>query len=164
MKPKFILCLALVLSGSFTTQRAYGYVAEIRINHANLKTDYSFLKIKTVRLNFTNDPVVFFTVIVMPKGKRQQSEHFKGNLEINDASMTNSQKVICYTSVEARKLTGGTIFDEIPKSMRAKCIVFEFGVAVKFLETSEFRVEETAGEFDPLADYCFNLKEFADDK
>jgi hypothetical protein len=86
MKPKIILCLALVLSGIFTIQHAYGFVAEIQINHTNLKTDYSFLKIKTVRLNFTNNPVVVFTVIVVPKDKLQQSDNFEGWLEISDAN------------------------------------------------------------------------------
>ena len=104
MKPKFLLCLALALNGIFAVQRACGYVAEIQINHANLKTDYSFLKIKTVRLNFTNNPVVFFTVIVMPKDKQQQSKHFKGRLDIYDASLKDSHKIIGYTSVGARKL------------------------------------------------------------
>ena len=151
------------MSGIFTTLHTYGFLAEIQISQANLKTDYSFLKIKTVRFNFTNDPVVYFTVIVIPRDKRQQSEHFEGHLEINDASTKDSHKVICYTSVEARKFTG-TIIDEIPKPLRAKCIAFEFGVAVKYLEASQFRVEEIAGEFASPADYCFNLKEFADEK
>ena len=163
MKPKLILCLALVLSGVFASQRAYGYVAEIQINHANLKADFSFLKIKTVHINLTNDEVVFFTVMVIPKDK-QQSERFEGHLEINDASIKGSHKVIAYTLVEARKLTDGTIIEEIPKQLRAKCVVFQFSVAVKYLETSEFRVEETSGEFDSPTDYCFNLKEFADEK
>ncbi len=162
MKPKLILCLALVFFCSFATQRAYGYVAEIQINHANLKTDFSFLKIKTAHINFTNNEVVFFTVVVIPKDKHYI---YSGNLEINDASIKGSHKVIGDTSVEARQLTGGTIFDEIPKPLRAKCIVFEFGVAVKFLETSEFRVEESYGEFDGgPSDYIFNLKEFADER
>ena len=167
MKPKLILCHALVLSGIFlcffATQSAYGFVGEIQINHTNLKSDYSFLKIKTVHLNFTNNPVVFFTVIVIPKDKRQQSEHFEGHLGINDPSIKDIHKVIGYTSVEARKFTG-TIIEEIPKPLRDKCIAFEFGVAVKYLEASEFRVEEMAGEFASPTDYCFNLKEFADEK
>jgi hypothetical protein len=164
MKPKLILCLALVLSCIFATQRAYSYVAEIQINHANLKTYYSLLKIKTVLLNFTNNPVVFFTVIVIPKDKRQQSEHFEGKLGINDPSIKDSHKVIGYTSVEARKYQGPFI-EEVQKSLRDKCIMFQFGVAVKYLETSEFRVEETYGELDGApVDYVFNLKEFADEK
>jgi hypothetical protein len=148
MNPKIILCLALVLSGIFASQRTYGYEEEIRINHANLKTDCSFLKIETVRINLTNDPVVFFTVIVIPKDKRQQSEHFEGHLEINDAS--DSHKIIGYTTVEAHKKANG--------------IAFQFGIAVKYLETSEFRIEEQAGEFASPMGYYFNLKEFADDK
>ena len=42
MKSKLILWLALVLSGICATQRAYGFVAEIQINHTNLIKDYSF--------------------------------------------------------------------------------------------------------------------------
>jgi hypothetical protein len=156
MKPKLLLCLALVLSGiifySFATLNAYGFVAEIQINPANLKTDYSFLKINTVRVVFTNNPVVYFTVIVTPKDKRQQSDNFEGNLTINDPSIKDSHKVIGYTSVTARKSTDGTIR-------------FHFGIAVKYLETSEFRVEESYGKFgDAPIDYIFNLKEFADEK
>ena len=58
------------------------------------------------------------------------------------------------------------MMDEIPKPLRAKCIAFEFGVAVKYLETSEFRVEETEDDEPDGApvDYIFNLKEFADEK
>jgi hypothetical protein len=165
MKPKLIFCLALILSGGFATQRACGFEAEIQINHSNLKTYCPFIKIKTVRPNITNNPVVFFTVIVVPKDKLQQSEHFEGNLEINDTSIKDSHNVICWTSVEARKLISATITDEIPKPLRVKCIAFEFGVAIKYLETSDFRVEETNGELDGApVDYIFNLKEFADEK
>jgi hypothetical protein len=157
MNSKLLLCLALVLSGIFATQHAYGYVAEIQIKPANLKTDYSFLKIKTVRLGFTNDRVVLFTVVVTPKDKRQQSEHFEGNLGIND---TNGY--IASTSVQAR---AGGFTEDIPKPLRGKCIVFQFTVAAKYLETSEFRVEETYGELDGApVDYIFKLKEFADEK
>jgi hypothetical protein len=165
MKLKLILCLALVLSGVFATQCAYGYVAEIQINHANLKTDFSFLKIKTVRINFTNDDVVVFTVIVTPKDK-QQSEHFEGLLEISDTNI-GSHGYIAQTLVQARKLLNQLPIQEIPKPLRSKCVVFQFSVVVKYLETSEFRVEETtgdvAGDGAPV-DYIFNLKEFADEK
>jgi hypothetical protein len=160
MKPKIILCLALVFLCSFATQRACGSVIEIQINHADLKTNFSFLKIRTVHINFTNNEVVFFTVVVIPKDKHYI---YSGNLEISDTN-TGSHGYIVQTSVQARKLTGGTIIDEIPKPLRAKCIVFEFGVAVKYLETSEFRVEEFYNEFASPTDYCFNLKEFADEK
>jgi hypothetical protein len=162
MKSKLLLCLTLVFSCSFATQRAYGYVAEVQINHANLKTDYSFLKIKTKHINLTNNEVVNFIVVVIPKDK---DYIYSGTLWINDASIKGSHKTICDTLVQARKLTARTMIDEIPKPLRAKCIVFEFNVAVKYLETSEFWVEESYGEFDAgPTDYCFNLKEFADEK
>jgi hypothetical protein len=156
MKSKLILCLALVLSGmifySFATLNAYGSTVEIQINHANLKTDYSFLKINTSRVLFTNNPVLYFTVTVIPKDKRQQADNFEGTLTINDPSIKDSHTVIGYTSVNARKLPDGKI-------------MFSFGIAVKYVETSEFRVEESYGKFgDAPVDYIFNLKEFADEK
>jgi hypothetical protein len=172
MNSKFILYLAFVLNGIFATQRAYSYGVEIQINHANLKTDYSFLKIKTVCLNFTNNPVVVFTVIVVPKNKQYnysiipENKHYSysGTLEISDAN-SGSNGYIAQTSVQARKLPRGQVIEEIPKALRDKCVVFEFGVAVKYLATSEFRVEEIYGEFDDAPqDYIFNLKEFAEEK
>lgn len=164
MKPKFLLCLALVVFTFAAGQSAYGFEAVIQINHANLKTDFSFLKIKTVRIDSTNNSMVFFTVVVIPKDK-----HFiySGNLEISDAN-TGSHGYIVNTGVQPRRLTGGTIggtkFDDIPKSLRTKCIVFEFGVGAKYLETSKFSVEENYDEFSSPTDYIFNLKEFADEK
>jgi len=160
MKPKLILCLALVLSGIFATQRAYSYVAEIQINHVNLKTNFSFLKIKTAHTHLTNE-VVFFTVIVIPKDNRYI---YSGNLEISDTNI-GSHGYIAQTKVQGRKLLNQLPIEEIPKSLRAKCIVFQFGVAVKYLETSKFWVEESYGEVDEAPiDYIFNLKEFADEK
>jgi len=167
MNPKILLCLALVLSGGlfgfFTPQCAYGYVAEIHLNHSDLKTDFSFLKIQTVRLNFTNDEMVAFTVVVMPKDKHLP-ENFHGRLDINDAGIKGSHNSIANMSVRAFKLTGGTIMNEIPKPLRAKCVVFYFSVAAKYLEASEFRVEETTSMFASPTDYIFNLKEFAGEK
>jgi hypothetical protein len=52
----------------------------------------------------------------------------------------------------------------VPKGSRSKSISFQFLVSAKYLKTSEFRVEETAGEFDSPTDYIFNLKEFDDEK
>jgi hypothetical protein len=159
MKLKLILGLALVIF-TFAAQRACGFAAEIQINHANLKTDYSFLKIKTVRIDYTNNPVVFFTVVVIPKDKHYI---YSGNLEISDTNIAG-HGYIARTSVQARKLLGGRFDEEIPKSLRDKCVVFEFAVAAKYLATSEFRVEEFYNEFGSPADYIFNLKEFADEK
>jgi hypothetical protein len=153
MKPKLLLCLALVLSGIFTTQRAYGFVAEIQINHTNLVKDYSFLQISAVRIPYTNNETVFFTVTVTPP-KKQQSEYFLGYLTISDTN-TGSQGFIAQTSVAARM---------VPKGSLSKSISFQFSVCAKYLKTSEFRVEEIASEFASPTDYCFNLKEFADEK
>jgi hypothetical protein len=144
MKPKLILCLALVLSGGFATQHAYGFVAEIQINHTNLTNDFSFLQISAARTHFTNNETVFFTVIVTPKVK-QQPEHFGGFLEISD-----SHGFIAQTLVGAKA--------------RSKSMVFQFLVSAKYLETSEFRVEESRGIGASPTDYIFNLKEFADEK
>jgi hypothetical protein len=167
MKRKLILGLALVLSGSLfgllAPQRAYGFVAEVQLNHTNLNTHYSFLKIKTVRLNFTNDEMVAFTVLVMPKDKHQP-ENFHASLEVNDSSINGSHHAIVSTTVQAHQLAGGIMMEEIPKPLRGKCVVFYFSVAAKYLEASEFRVEETTGMFDSPTDYCFNLKEFAGEK
>jgi hypothetical protein len=153
MKPKLILCLALVLSGIFATQRACGFVAEIQINHTNLIKDYSFLQISAVRIHYTNNETVFFTVTVIPKEK-QRLEYFEGHLEIRDTNI-GSLGFIAGTSVAARM---------VPKGLRSKSISFQFSVSAKYLVTSEFRVEEIAGEFDSPTDYIFNLKEFADEK
>jgi hypothetical protein len=142
MKSKFLPCLALVLSGTFlcflATQSVYGYVVVQHVNHANLKTDFSFLKIKTVRFGSTNAEKVLFIVIVIPKTK-QQSGHvewtYTGNLGISD---TNG--FIAGVSVQGRKITGE--LPEVPEPLMEKCVVFEFLVADKYLEKSEFRVEE----------------------
>jgi hypothetical protein len=144
MKPKLLLCLALVLSGGFATQCTYGYEVEYQINHTNLTNDFSFLQISAARIHYTNNETVFFTVIVTPKVK-QQSEHFEGHLGISD-----SHGFIAATLVEAKA--------------RSKSIAFQFLVSAKYLETSEFKIEEIAGEFASPTDYCFNLKEFADEK
>jgi hypothetical protein len=153
MKPKIILCLALVLSGIFATQHAYCSEAEIQINHANLVKDYSFLQISSLRIPYTNNETVLFTVTVTPKEKKQ-SVYFLGHLRISDTN-TGSQGFIVQTSVAARM---------VPKGSRSKSISFQFLVSAKYLETSEFRVEEIAGEFASPTDYIFNLKEFADEK
>ncbi|HTB86166.1 MAG TPA: hypothetical protein VK742_21140 [Candidatus Sulfotelmatobacter sp.] len=171
MKPKLLLCLALVLSGCllglFNPQSACGYEVVTQINHANLK-NYSFLKIKTARLNFTNNSAVWFTVIVIPKNK-QKSEHvdkiYLGRLVISD---TNG--FIAGTSVQWRKFEGE--LPDVPKPLRAKCVVFEFVVGDKYLEKSEFKVEEFSAEEKTgealiggsPTEYIFNLKEFDDEK
>jgi hypothetical protein len=172
MNPKLLLCLALVLSGCliglFNPQSACGYEVVTQINHANLKTDCSFLKIKTVRFGSTNNPAVWFTVIVIPKNK-QKSEHvdkiYLGRLDISD---TNG--FIAGTSVHWRKLEGE--LPDVPKPLRAKCVVFEFVVGDKYLEKSEFNVEEFSAEEKTgealiggsPTEYIFNLKEFDDEK
>ena len=167
MKPKLLLVLALVLGGSLfgllAPQRAYGFVAEVQMNHTNLNTHFSFLKVKTVRLNFTNDEMVAFTVLVMPKDKHQP-ENFHGNLEVYDSSIKGSHHAIVSTTVQAHKMASGIMLEEIPKPLRGKCVVFYFSIASKYLEASQFRVEETTGMFGSPTDYCFNLKEFADEK
>ncbi len=106
--------------------------------------------------------MIVFTVVAIPKNK---SENFRGYLEVRNTNAKGDNNYIAYTSVQGRKLTGGGIIKEIPEALRSKCVVFQFNIAVKYLETSEFRVEQTIGEFgDEPTDYCFNLKEFADEK
>ncbi len=149
MKPKLFLCLALVVFTFAAGQSAHGFEAVIQINHANLKTDYSFLKIKALHSGSTNNPVVLFTVFITPKAK----QNYLGHLSICD---TNG--FIAGASVEGRK--------------RDKCVVFQISVSTKYLEKSEFNVEEVlvnekpadaAGDGAPV-EYIFNLKEFADEK
>ena len=65
MKAKIILCLALVLSGVFVTESLCAYEVEIQLNHTNLKTNFSFLEIKTFHISYTNNDVVAFTVLVI---------------------------------------------------------------------------------------------------
>jgi len=162
MKSKIILCLALVLSGIFAKESLCAYEVEIQLNHSNLKTNFSFLEIKTVHISYTNNEVVAFTVLVIQTNK---SENITGCLEVRETNSKGSNNYIVYTSVQGQKLTGGSIIDGIPEPLRSKCVVFHFSVAAKYLETSAFRIEETAGKFGSSpVDYCFNLKEFADEK
>jgi hypothetical protein len=167
MKPKLLLGLALVLCGGLfflsATQQAYGYEVVIQLNHTNLNTDYSFLQITAVRNHSTNNEMVFFTVIVMPKDKHQP-ENFTGLLVIRDSHLNKPDDFIAQTSVRARKWPGGPGLEAIPKSLWSKCIAFQFLVAAKYLETSEFVVEETPYKYGSPTGYCFNLKEFAEEK
>jgi hypothetical protein len=167
MKPKLILCLALVLSGGLfflsATQPVYGYEVLIQLNHTNLNTDYSFLRVTAVRNHSTNNEMVFFTVIAMPKDKHQP-ENFTGLLMIRDSHLNKPDDFITQTSVRARKWPAGRDLEAVPKPLRSKCIAFQFLVAAKYLETSEFMVEETPYKYGSPTGYCFNLKEFAEEK
>src|ERR1035438_8474937 len=140
MKAKIILCLALVLSGVFVTESLCAYEVEIQLNHTNLKTNFSFLEIKTFHISYTNNDVVAFTVLVIQTNK---SEKVTGYLEIRDTNAKGSNNYIVYTSVQGQKLTGGSIIEVVPEPLRSKCIVFHFSLAAKYLETSAFKVEET---------------------
>jgi hypothetical protein len=167
MKPKSLLCLALVLSGGligcFNSQSAYGYQEQIRLNPANLKSDYSFVRISTLHLNLTNDEMVVYYVVVMPKDGHKPA-NFEGFLDVKDSNIKGRYNYIASTSVPFRKLSGGPPAEGIPESLKAKCVVFQFSIAAKYLEASEFRVEEALGKFDAGPMYCFNLKEFTADK
>src|SRR5665647_2438813 len=103
MKPKLLLGLALVLGGALfflsAIQPAYGYEVVIQLNHTNLNTDYSFLQITAVRNHSTNNEMVFFTVIVMPKDKHQP-ENFTGLLVIRDSHL--NKPCLLYTSPSPR--------------------------------------------------------------
>lgn len=164
MKPKLILSLALVLSGTLfflsATQPAYSYEVLIPLNHTNLNTDYSFLQITAVRNHPTNNEAVLFTVVVIPKDKHQP-ENFTGLLVIRDSQQREPGDFIAQTSVRAKKWPGGPGFESIPKSMRSNCIAFQFLVAAKHLEKSEFVIEETPYPMASPTAYCFDLKEFS---
>jgi len=163
MKPKLLLGLALVLNMLIflsATQPAYGYEVFIQLNHTNLNTDYSFLQITAVRNHSTNNEAVFFTVVVIPKDKHQP-ENFTGRLVIRDTHLNKPDDFIAQTSVRAGKWPGGLGFETVPKSLRSKCIAFQFLVAAEHLEKSEFLIEETPYPMASPTAYCFNLKEFS---
>ncbi len=159
MNSKIILCLAPVLIGGllglFAPQDAFGYDVPIEINHTNIKTDYSFLLIKAVHYLGTNDEMVIFRVVVMPKHKRWPDD-FSGLLTIK-----NGEKYIAIAAVN-KSSKGGLINDpDIPKPLRAKSVEFRFYVSDKYLSDSEFRLIEGPT---PSQSYSFKLKEFADKK
>lgn len=167
MKPKFPLCFALIVSGSllgcFNPLTANGFQAQIQIQPENLKSDYSFVRISTLHLNLTNDEMVVFYIVVMPKDGHKPA-NFEGFLDVKDSSVKGRYNYIASTSVPFRKLSGGPPAEGIPESLITKCVVFQFSIAAKYLEASEFRLEEALGKFDAGPMYCFNLKEFAADK
>ncbi|MGA2684912.1 MAG: hypothetical protein ABSF51_07650 [Verrucomicrobiota bacterium] len=148
-------------------QCAKGYMEVIQINHTNLKTYCSFLKIKAVPIHQTNNECIVFTVSVIPTEK-QQSDLFEGILYIG-----TTNDFVAQASVQPERIFGGAYMPErilgsrlakdIPKQLKAKCVMFQFDVGVKYLAKSQFTVEEIPGPGGGTA-YTFDLKDFADDK
>ena len=143
----------------FTMQCAEGYVADVPINHTNLKTDFSFLKIKALHIHRTNDEYIVFIVSVIPT-KHQASSHFEGILYI---SSTND--FVAQASVQAGKVSDERLLKDVPERLKSKCVMFEFGVSAKYLTKSQFTVEETTSPLPASATaYEISLKDFANDE
>lgn len=142
---------------TFAAQEAYGYDVPFEINRTNINTDYSFFLIKAVHYNKTNDEMVIFRVIVMPKDKHQPDD-YRGLLTIK-----NGEKYVAIVAVNKSAKDGLTIDPEIPKPLRTKSVEFRFYVSAKYLSDSEFKLTEAVTKFDGPS-YLFKLKEFSDEK
>ena len=154
MKPKLLLCLALVVS-MFAARQVYGYDVPFEINRKNINTDYSFLLIKAVHYNKTNDDTVIFTIIVMPRDNHQP-DNFYGVLTVMDG-----KKHIVTTGLWRTPKGQVRQYPDIPKPLRAKAVMFEFNISAKFISDSSVKLEEGP---DLGPSYFFKLKEFDDEK
>ena len=158
MKPKLILCLALVLSGVwfgfFDPQQACGYDVPFEINPTNIITDFSFLLVKSAHYGTTNDDMVIFRLVVMPKDKHQPDD-FGGVLTIKEG-----EKYVAIVELSKSPKGGRHIYPDIPKSLMAKSVEVEFFVSSKYLSNSTVALQE--GLVGPS--YMFKLKEFAGGK
>jgi hypothetical protein len=159
MKPKLILCLALVFSGGLFLSSAYGYQGPpVQLNPANLKTNYSFILVEA--MNETNEADTYFRVYVLPKNGHKP-DHFTGQLQVWDGDrMIVSTGVAVATSKGLRRAPHNPY---IPKPLYDKTVEFEFSVASKYVATSEFYLSEGLPEFE-ADDYLINLKDFTDEK
>jgi hypothetical protein len=141
------------------SQCSYGYVADIPINRANLKTYCPFLKVDALRVNETNNEYVLFTVSLIPT-KTQESEHFTADLHIG---VTND--FIVYTSVQAQRITDGPLLKDLPERLKARCVKFQFCVGVKYLAKAQFSIVENYGEpYASASAYEIDLEDFANQK
>ena len=145
MKPKLLLCLALVLGTAI--QQALGMATPpIELTATNLATDYSFIEIKSVHLPKSGNEFDFITVTVTPK-KGHIPMNFEGWLEIRD-----KEKSICVTQV-------------IPHDRGNKSIAFSFQVSTDYLASSGFTlVEQLHVLEDNPTSYHFYLKDFVSSK
>jgi hypothetical protein len=161
MKPKLILCLALVLCGCFYSQNARAFWMTIALNRTNIVTTAPFLRIDSTPFGLTNNPVVAFSVFVLLKDK-DEAELLSGSLTVKDDE--DAKPYLVETRVEAEDLPDGIVPTAIPKSWAGKCKVFRFAIAARLLGHSDFCVN-FATRYGGTGDaYDFNLKEFADEK
>jgi hypothetical protein len=165
MKPKLILCLALVLSGFLCPQNLQAFIAIIPLNQTNIAAEAPFIRIASIRGGLTNNPVTYFTVFVLLKDN-MKGELVSGFLTVNDNSGKGFESILAYTQVPAKELPDGFVPKDAPKSWTGKCKAYSFSVATSLLAHSKFSVEYTN---DPKwgtsgTDYTFTLREFADEK
>jgi len=162
MKPKLLLCLALVL-GIFYSQPAQAYWDTIQLSRTNIATTAPFIRIVPTHFGLTNNPMVGFSIFVLPKDNGV-AELLSGSLTVIDDQET--KPYLIKTQVQAEELLKGVVPAAVPKSWAGKYKVFRFYIAASLLTNSEFSVGFTTDSKWGTAgtSYVFNLKEFADKK
>jgi hypothetical protein len=153
MKPRLLLCLALVLF----TLAAYGFgpTSVYEINRTNLNTNYSFLLIKSEHNNADNKDVILYRVAVMMPNANIHPADLRGFLTIKAG-----EKYVGLVEVSKSPHNPALYFPEIPKKFRAEAIEYDFSVSSQYLSNSDFTV------YDGPSNCCyrFALKDFVDEK
>lgn len=164
MKTKLLFTLAFVLSGCLWPRPAQAYWVSVPVNRTNITTAAPFLRIKALPFHTTNDEVVYFTVMVTSNDKSQVVE---GGLQVNDHYTQSGHKcIIANVPVQFREITDRRSMPDEIRPQPAKCTIFHFTVATRYLTDAEFCVNVSVDPklFSAGTSYCFNLKEFADEK
>ena len=143
MKPKFLLCLALVLSGFLFVQRTFALMSEEQLKPTDVSnSQYS------VKAESTVDGIHFSCQI--RKGLYEENDHFYASLRIYDRT---NLVAIC----------------PVEKTSDAKFVHCQFTVGKGYLENSRFSLTEMFRDKDgnqmPSGiQYWFYLRDFADAK
>jgi hypothetical protein len=144
MKPKLILCLALVLSGLFHPLSAQAVSMWTQLNSTNLNNQ---------RLAFT-----------IKADKTENGVHFRVTIESKSATLSkflDAHLTVCDREKQIIECA-------VEKTPRNKGVVYEFTVSSEFLAKSQFtfgNMAESNGQPMPAGDfYWFYLKDFTDEK
>ena len=143
MKPKFILCLALVLSGLIFVQHAFGLMSEVQLKQSDANNSQCSVKVES-----TADGIHFSCQI--RKGEGKENDRYDAALRICDRT---NLVAIC----------------PVEKTSDAKFVRCQFTVAKGYLENSRFYItkmfrDKDGNQMPSGIQYWFYLRDFADTK
>lgn len=153
MKPRLLLCLALVLS----SVAAYGLgpTSVYEVNRTNLNTTCPFLLIKTEQGIAPNEDMILFRVAVMMPNGNYHPADFRGFLTIKNGGKHIAVVETCKTPHDPARY-----FPEMPKKFRDGSVEYDFTISPQYLSDSDFMI------CDGNANSCyrFTLKDFVNEK